>query len=93
MGSTRVNETGQWNSDAIERQLGHQEMSDVRRAYIHAAEFWAERVRLMQSWADYLDKLRQLGEVVTLGARESLMRDRLYGLSLPRGAAFLLPEN
>ncbi len=66
MASTRLNETGRWNPDAIERQLAHQEMSDVRRAYIHAAEFWAERVRLMQSWADYLDKLRQFGEVVTL---------------------------
>jgi integrase len=66
MASTRLNEIGCWNPDAIERQLGHQEMSDVRRAYIHAAEFWAERVRLMQAWANYLDELREGGKVLRL---------------------------
>ena len=66
MASTRLNEMGCWNPDAIERQLGHQEMSDVRRAYIHAAEFWAERVRLMQAWANYLDELREGGKVLRL---------------------------
>jgi integrase len=58
MASTRLNEMGLWNADAIERQLAHQEADDVRRAYIHAAEYWPERVRMMQTWADYLDALR-----------------------------------
>jgi len=66
MASTRLNEMGCWNPDAIERQLAHQESDDVRRAYIHAAEYWRERVRMMQAWADYLDELRDAGKVVPL---------------------------
>jgi hypothetical protein len=34
------------------------EENDVRRAYMHAAEFWNERVEMMQVWADYLERLR-----------------------------------
>ena len=34
------------------------EEDDVRSAYMHAAEFWNERVEMMQVWADYLDQLR-----------------------------------
>ena len=56
--STLLNEMGRWNPDAIERQLAHMEENDVRRAYMHAAEFWNERVEMMQVWADYLDTLR-----------------------------------
>jgi integrase len=66
MASTRLNEMGCWNPDAIERQLAHQEPNDVRRAYIHAAEYWPERVRMMQAWADYLDELRDSGKVIPL---------------------------
>jgi integrase len=56
--STLLNEMGQWNPDAIERQLAHVEENDVRRAYMYAAEFWGERVEMMQVWADYLQELR-----------------------------------
>jgi integrase len=56
--STLLNEMGRWNPDAIERQLAHMEENDVRRAYMHAAKFWSERVEMMQVWADYLDQLR-----------------------------------
>jgi integrase len=56
--STLLNEMGRWNPDAIERQLAHMEENDVRLAYMHAAEFWTERVEMMQVWADYLDQLR-----------------------------------
>ena len=66
MASTRLNEMSGWNPDAIERQLAHQEQDDVRRAYVHAAEYWPERVRMMQAWADYLDELRERGKVVPL---------------------------
>jgi hypothetical protein len=41
----------------------------VRRAYIHAAEYWPERVKMMQSWADYLDELREGGKVLPLTRR------------------------
>lgn len=57
MASSLLNEMGIWNPDAIERQLGHVEGNDVRRAYARA-EFWDERVRMMQHWSDYLDDLR-----------------------------------
>ena len=66
MASTRLNEMGRWYTDAIERQLGHQEADDVRRAYMHAAEFWTERVKMMQAWADYLDELRDARKVIPL---------------------------
>jgi hypothetical protein len=60
--SALLNETGRWNPDAIERQLAHMEENDVRR--LHAAEFWNERVEMMQVWADYLDQLRYGSSVV-----------------------------
>jgi integrase len=66
MASTRLNEMSDWNPDAIERQLAHQEQDDVRRAYVHAAEYWPERVKMMQAWADYLDELSERGKVVPL---------------------------
>jgi len=66
MASSRLNEMGRWNPDAIERQLAHQEANAVRRAYTHAAEFWTERVQMMQAWADYLDGLKEVGKVVPL---------------------------
>jgi integrase len=66
MASTRLNEMGRWNPDAIERQLAHQEANAVRRAYTHGAEFWAERVEMMQAWADYLDRLQEGGKVLPL---------------------------
>jgi integrase len=47
-------------------QMTHQESDDVRHAYMHAAEFWPERVRMMQAWADYLDELRDVGKVISL---------------------------
>ena len=66
MAATRLNEMNQWSPDVIERQLAHQETNAVRRAYTHAAEFWKDRVSMMQAWADYLDRLRNGGEIVPL---------------------------
>lgn len=65
MAATRLNETGRWNADAIERQMAHQEANAVRRAYTHSAEYWDERVSMMQAWSDYLDGLRAGGQVVS----------------------------
>jgi integrase len=55
MASTLLNEQG-WNRDAIERQLAHAERNNIRAAYNYA-EYLPERRRMMQHWADYLDKL------------------------------------
>lgn len=58
MACSALNESGQWAEDAIERQMSHQERNGVRAAYIHRAEFLAERRLMMQWWADYLDAQR-----------------------------------
>ena len=58
MASTRLNESGQFAPDVIERQLAHQEQNEIRRAY-NSAEHLPERTRMMQYWADYLDALRE----------------------------------
>jgi integrase len=65
--SSMLNESGKWNADAIEAQLAHVEGNLVRRAYARA-EFWDERVKMMQWWADRLDELRRGGEVVPISA-------------------------
>jgi integrase len=57
MASTLLNEQG-WNRDAIERQLAHSERDSVRAAYNYA-EHLPERRKMMQVWADYLDKLAE----------------------------------
>ena len=56
MASTLLNEQG-FNRDAIERQLAHAERDSVRAAYNYA-EYLIERRKMMQKWADYLDKLK-----------------------------------
>ena len=62
MASTLLNEQG-WNRDAIERQLAHAERDDIRAAYNYA-EHMPERRKMMQQWADYLDKLKAGGDVI-----------------------------
>lgn len=53
----KVNEHG-FSSDVIEKCLAHEEKSKVRGAY-NRAEYWDQRVGLMQWWADYLDEVRK----------------------------------
>jgi integrase len=64
MASTLLNEQG-WNRDAIERQLAHAERDDIRAAYNYA-EHLQERRKMMQAWADYLDRLKAGADVVPL---------------------------
>lgn len=63
MAATLLNEMGEWNPDAIERQLAHVDANQVRRAYARG-EYWDERVAMMQRWSDYLDQLRDGGKVL-----------------------------
>ena len=62
MASTLLNETG-YPPDVIELQLAHQERNEVRAAY-NRAQRLEERRTMMQSWADYLDGLRQGADVM-----------------------------
>jgi integrase len=53
--STILNEL-EFRADVIERQLAHSERNSVRAAYNHA-EYLPERRKMMQWWADYLDRV------------------------------------
>lgn len=64
MACTILNEQG-WNRDAIERQLAHAERNNVRAAYNYA-EHLPERRKMMQHWADCLDKLTNGSEIINL---------------------------
>jgi integrase len=55
--STLANESGLWNSDAVERALAHIEANDVRRAYVRG-EYWDERVRMAAWWGDELTNMK-----------------------------------
>ena len=61
--STILNESSQFNPDAIERQLHHKESNAVRAAY-NRAEYIEERTRMMQWWADWIVRCRNNGNVM-----------------------------
>jgi integrase len=73
MACTCLNELG-WHPDVIELQMAHAERNKVRAAY-NRAERLAERRKMMQAWADYLDGLR-------LGKRDANVTDNTRRLSL-----------
>jgi integrase len=57
-----------WHPDVTELQLAHVDGNNTRAIY-NRAQYWPDRVRLMQHWADRLDDLRDGGQVVTLSRR------------------------
>ncbi len=54
----------------IEAQLAHSVSDSLGRAY-NRTEFLEQRRTMMQTWADYLDRLRKGGEVVPLPQRQA----------------------
>lgn len=62
--STILNESG-FNHDVIERQLAHAERNKVRAAY-HRSEYLAERVKMMQWWANYIDSQGKGAKVIPI---------------------------
>lgn len=62
--STILNEMG-FAPDVIERQLAHKEPNKVRAAY-HRSEYLPERRKMMQQWADHLEKLAAGADVIPL---------------------------
>ena len=62
--STLLHELG-FPHAVIERQLAHGERNKVSAAY-NFAEHLPERRKMMQQWADYLDKLKTGAEVIPL---------------------------
>jgi integrase len=55
--STLLNESGNFNPDAIERALAHGDSNAIRGIY-HRSPYWSDRVAMAQWWSDYLDDLR-----------------------------------
>lgn len=51
--------------DVLEAQLAHGKSGPLGAAY-DRADFMAQRVKMMQQWADYLDRLRDGAEVIHL---------------------------
>lgn len=70
MACSALVESGLWSSDAVERQMSHQERKRVRAAYIHKAQHLEERREMMQWWANYLDANR-FRHVVPYGFKKS----------------------
>jgi len=62
--SSLLNESGKFNPDAIERSLAHTDRNAIRGVY-NRASYWNERVEMHQWWSNYLDQLRDGGEVVS----------------------------
>ena len=56
LAATVLRELG-YSRDVVDRQLAHAERNQVTAAYVHA-EYLPERRRMMQHWADHLDKLK-----------------------------------
>jgi integrase len=53
------------DQDMVEAQLGHGKSGPLGSAY-DRAEYLEQRRAMMQTWADYLDKLRNGAEVIEL---------------------------
>ncbi|MBX9836469.1 MAG: hypothetical protein K2X65_09870 [Burkholderiaceae bacterium] len=52
----------------IERQLAHGSDEALGGSY-DRTQFMAERAKMMQAWADYLDRLRTGAEVIELRSK------------------------
>ena len=68
--STLLNESGEWKEDVIERSLAHTDRNTIRGTYSRGS-YWNERVQMHQWWSDYLDQLREGGEVVVFESGSS----------------------
>ena len=65
MARTVLDETLHFRPDFIEHQLAHAVRDPNGRAYNRTAHL-AERSKMMQAWADYLDKLRKGADVIPI---------------------------
>jgi integrase len=70
MARTLLDEVLQVRPDFIEHQLAHAVRDPLGRAYNRTSHL-AERKKMMQQWADYLDKLKSGAKVIQLPDRAS----------------------
>lgn len=64
---TLIREELRYDKEVIERQLSHGSDEELGGAY-DRTQFVAERTKMMQEWADYLDKLRVGADVIQFKA-------------------------
>ncbi len=62
--STILNEMG-FRADVIEKQLDHSERDKSRASYNHA-DYLDERRDMMQTWVDYLDGIKEIGNIISI---------------------------
>ncbi len=74
--STNLNELG-YMGDAIEKQLAHDNKNSIRAVYNHAQHL-EERRRIMQVWADFLDLLKEKGEVIDFRTARQTIEKSLF---------------
>ena len=55
-------------ADLVEAQLGHGKSGPLGSAY-DRAEYMKQRRQMMQTWADYLDRLREGAQVIPMQPR------------------------
>jgi integrase len=67
MASTLLHESRKWRSEVIERQMAHADHNAIRAVY-NAAEYLPERVEMMQWWANRLDTLAAVDNVLSMKA-------------------------
>ncbi|MFP4168862.1 MAG: tyrosine-type recombinase/integrase [Desulfonatronovibrionaceae bacterium] len=65
MASTRLHESGLWDSLVVELQLAHVDKNSIRGIY-NRALYLDERRKMMQWWADYLDSLREGAKIIPI---------------------------
>jgi integrase len=65
---TLIREALHYDREVIERQLSHGSDEALGGAY-DRTQFLAERAKMMQEWADYLDKLRVGADVIPIRAQ------------------------
>lgn len=66
---TMLHERFAFDPHVIEAQLAHSVRDSLGRAY-NRTEFIEQRRKMLQTWADYLDKLRRGAPVVQIGRRK-----------------------
>ena len=70
MASTRLHESGIFDSRAIEIQFAHVDKNTIRGIY-NRVLYLDERRKMMQWWADYLDSLREGTKIILLEKTET----------------------
>ena len=62
--STELHELG-YRTDIVEFQLAHADRDETRASY-NQAQFWSERQKMTQHWADLIDQWASAGNVVSI---------------------------